>query len=52
MRRFLFGGLIVKRLEVRDDRVSVISDNPRHSEYTMGIEELMVIGRYVGRFTV
>ncbi|WP_293722080.1 S24 family peptidase [Stappia sp.] len=48
----LFGGLIVKRLEVRDDRVSVISDNPRHSEYTMGIEELMVIGRYVGRFTV
>jgi phage repressor protein C with HTH and peptisase S24 domain len=48
----LFGGLIVKRLEVRENRVRVISDNTRHSEYMMGIDELMVIGRYVGRFTM
>ena len=48
----MFGGLIVKRLEVRDDRVRVISDNPRHSEYTISIDELLVIGRYVGRFTM
>ena len=48
----MFGGLIVKRLEVRDDRIRVISDNPRHSEYILGIDELMVIGRYVGRFTM
>jgi phage repressor protein C with HTH and peptisase S24 domain len=47
----MFGGLIVKRLEVRDDRVRVISDNQRHSEYTMSVEEIVVIGRYVGRFT-
>jgi hypothetical protein len=48
----MFGGLVVKRLEIRDDRVRVLSDNPKHSEYQMGLDELVVIGRYVGRFTI
>lgn len=53
-----FGGVVVKRLEVqrraRDEEISVrvISDNPKHSSYTVPLSELWVIGRVIRRFGV
>lgn len=52
-----FGGVVVKRLEVTsrpgDDpvQVDIISDNPRHSRRNRTLDEVHIIGRYVGRFT-
>lgn len=52
-----FGGVVVKRLEVtsrpRDEIVTVrvISDNPRHAPKEFTLEEITILGRYVGRFT-
>lgn len=53
-----FGGVIVKRLEVisrpGDDPVVVriSSDNTRHRDQELTMDEITIIGRYVGRFTV
>lgn len=52
-----FGGVVVKRLEVvsrpRDENVvvRVMSDNPRHEPRDLMLDEIAIIGRYVGRFT-
>lgn len=52
-----FGGVVVKRLEVtsrpRDEiiTVRVISDNPRHAPKELTLDEITILGRYVGRFT-
>lgn len=52
-----FGGVVVKRLEVisrpRDEivMVRVISDNPRHAPKDLTLDEITILGRYVGRFT-
>jgi phage repressor protein C with HTH and peptisase S24 domain len=53
-----FGGVIVKRLEVisrpGDETVNVriSSDNPKHRDQELTLDEIQIIGRYVGRFTV
>lgn len=53
-----FGGVVIKRLEVvsrpREDPVIVriISDNPRHGPKDLTLDEINILGRYVGRFTV
>lgn len=53
-----FGGVVVKRLEVvsrpGDEiiTVQVSSDNPRHTTRTLTIDEIQIIGRYIGRFTI
>lgn len=53
-----FGGVVVKRLEVisrpSDDtvRVRISSDNPKHLPQELTLDEIQIIGRYVGRFTV
>lgn len=53
-----FGGVIVKRLEVisrpSEDPVviRIISDNPRHGPQELTLDEISIVGRYVGRFTV
>lgn len=52
-----FGGVVVKRVEViskpRDEQVIVriISDNSRHAPRELLLDEINIIGRYVGRFT-
>ncbi|PRD42090.1 transcriptional regulator [Phyllobacterium phragmitis] len=52
-----FGGVVIKRLEVvsrpnaEHVEVSVSSDNPRHTTRTLLLEEIHIIGRYIGRFT-
>jgi phage repressor protein C with HTH and peptisase S24 domain len=52
-----FGGVVAKRLEVvskRDEepvQVKVSSDNPRHETAIWTLDELHIIGRYLGRFT-
>lgn len=52
-----FGGVVVKRLEVvsrpgeEPINVRVTSDNPRHSDRELTLDEIHIIGRYVGRFT-
>lgn len=52
-----FGGVVVKRLEVisrpRDETVTVriMSDNPRHAPRELNLDEIKIVGRYVGRFT-
>jgi phage repressor protein C with HTH and peptisase S24 domain len=53
-----FGGVIVKRLEVisrpGDETINVriSSDNPKHRDQELTLDEIEIIGRYVGRFTV
>ncbi|MBT9373208.1 S24 family peptidase [Rhizobium sp. CSW-27] len=53
-----FGGVIVKRLEVTSRpgdeivRVRIASDNPRHLERELNLDEIHIVGRYVGRFTI
>lgn len=53
-----FGGVVVKRLEVSSGAsdevvmVTVASDNPRHSTKELTLDEIHIIGRYIGRFTV
>ncbi|KFB10366.1 LexA family transcriptional regulator [Nitratireductor basaltis] len=52
-----FGGVVVKRLDVvskpSDDVVvvKVSSDNPRHPERELTLDEITIIGRFIGRFT-
>jgi len=52
-----FGGIMFKRLDViskpsdPDVLVSVISDNPRHEPRVIGIDDLYVLGRYIGKFS-
>lgn len=53
-----FGGVVTKRLEVisrpSDEIVTVrlSSDNPNHKDRELTLDEINIIGRYVGRFTV
>lgn len=53
-----FGGVVVKRLEITskpsDDMVTVrvSSDNPLHRERELTIDEINIVGRYIGRFTI
>ncbi len=53
-----FGGVVVKRLEVTSRpgdemvRVRITSDNPRHLERELNLDEIYIVGRYVGRFTI
>jgi transcriptional regulator with XRE-family HTH domain len=53
-----FGGVVIKRLEVisrpGDEMITVqiSSDNPRHSTRTLTLDEIQIIGRYIGRFTI
>ena len=52
-----FGGVIVKRLEVvskpREDPIviRVSSDNPFHGERELTLDEINIIGLFLGRFT-
>lgn len=52
-----FGGIIAKRLEVVSGlgdevvRVKISSDNPRHETTERSLEEIRIIGRYLGRLT-
>ena len=52
-----FGGVIVKRLEVSSNpgeeniMVRVGSDNPHHMTKDLRLDEISIVGRYVGRFT-
>lgn len=52
-----FGGVVVKRLEVTSrpgsdvTTVRVSSDNPRHLDRELNLDEIQIIGAYVGRFT-
>lgn len=51
-----FGGVIVKRLEVtskpgdEEQRVDVISDNPRHPTKSWAVDELRIVGRVLRKF--
>lgn len=51
-----FGGIIVKRLELREAigdgpmLVAVISDNPRHREKIMAVDEVKIVGRVLRKF--
>ncbi|MBB3521087.1 LexA family transcriptional regulator [Rhizobium sp. BK456] len=53
-----FGGVVVKRLEVTsspgDERITVqiSSDNPRHMTRILNLDEIQIVGRYIGRFTI
>jgi transcriptional regulator with XRE-family HTH domain len=53
-----FGGVIVKRLEVTSRpgdeiiTVQISSDNPRHTTRELTLDEIQIIGRYIGRFTI
>ncbi|MCZ4089359.1 S24 family peptidase [Sinorhizobium psoraleae] len=53
-----FGGVIVKRLEVTSRpgeetiTVRISSDNPRHLDRELTLEEITIVGRYIGRFTI
>jgi Predicted transcriptional regulator len=53
-----FGGVILKRLEVTskpsDETITVriSSDNPHHRERELTIDEIHIVGRYIGRFTI
>jgi phage repressor protein C with HTH and peptisase S24 domain len=53
-----FGGVVVKRLEVTsrpgDEMITVqiSSDNPRHSTRELNLDEIQIVGRYIGRFTI
>lgn len=53
-----FGGIIVKRLELRAPigegpvLVAIISDNPRHREKIVAIDELRIVGRVLRKFGI
>lgn len=53
-----FGGVVVKRLEVTsrpgDETITIqiSSDNPRHMTRVLTLDEIQIIGRYIGRFTI
>lgn len=52
-----FGGIMFKRLDViskpsdPDVLVSVISDNPRHEPKVVCVDDLYVLGRFIGKFS-
>jgi len=52
-----FGGVVAKRLEVVSKpgdepvQVKVSSDNPRHESQVWTLDEIHIVGRYLGRFT-
>lgn len=51
------GGVILKRLEITSGRgedplqVRIISDNPKHTPESRTIDEIAIVGRYLGRLT-
>jgi len=49
-------GIVVKRVQIirgsEPLRVRVISDNAQYEPYDAAIDEIQIIGRYVGRFTI
>ncbi len=49
-------GLVIKRLQMvmgaEPARVRIISANPSYSPYEAGLDEVRIIGRFAGRFTV
>jgi len=51
------GGVILKRLEISSGRnedpvrVRIISDNPKHSAEERTLDEISIVGRYLGRLT-
>lgn len=53
-----FGGVVVKRLEVTSRpgdemiKVQISSDNPRHMTRELTLDEIQIVGRYIGRFTI
>jgi phage repressor protein C with HTH and peptisase S24 domain len=53
-----WGGVVVKRLEVTSRpgdevvTVRVSSDNPKHNPSEFTLDEIQIIGRYIGRFTI
>lgn len=53
-----FGGVVVKRLEVTSSpgdetiTVQISSDNPRHMTRVLTLDEIQIVGRYIGRFTI
>lgn len=53
-----FGGVVVKRLEVTSRpgeetiTVQISSDNPRHTTRELTLDEIQIVGRYIGRFTI
>lgn len=53
-----FGGVVVKRLEVTSSpgdeiiTVQISSDNPRHLTRVLTLDEIQIVGRYIGRFTI
>jgi hypothetical protein len=53
-----FGGVVIKRLEVTSRQsdeiitVRVSSDNPRHATRELTLDEIHILGRFIGRFTV
>ena len=49
-------GLVIKRLQIvrgsEPIRVRVISANPSYEPYEAALDEIRIIGRFAGRFTV
>lgn len=49
-------GLVIKRLQVvmgsEPTKVRVISVNPSYEPYEAGLDEIQIVGRFAGRFTV
>ncbi|WP_297323491.1 LexA family transcriptional regulator [uncultured Bartonella sp.] len=51
------GGVIIKRLEIvsrpgaEEIAVEIISDNPHHKPRILNLDEIVILGRYIGRFT-
>ncbi|WP_336800822.1 helix-turn-helix domain-containing protein [Kaistia sp. MMO-174] len=52
-----FGGVMFKRLDVvskpsdPEVMVSVVSDNPRHEPRLLALDDLYILGRYIGKFS-
>jgi len=53
-----FGGVVVKRLEVTSRpgaetvTVRISSDNPLHQPRELTLQEIQIVGRFIGRFTI
>lgn len=56
----VLGGVVLKRLEISSGRardehdpieVRIISDNPKHSPEVKTLDEIAIVGRYLGRLT-
>jgi hypothetical protein len=33
-------------------KVQISSDNPRHTTRELNLDEIQIVGRYIGRFTI